>query len=124
MMVPIFPAIFWEGGGLIFFVNFILVIGTKPNVLYTKRGLTNRENIHTHYVKKSFKTQHGRIPIDPAILAAIGHRFIAKKNKNKNADARVWGDTRGDQKPETLFWPNGYILELCSYFCKKSRPPT
>ena len=30
------------------------------------------------YVKKSFKTQHGRIPIDPAILAAIGHRFIVK----------------------------------------------
>ena len=28
------------------------------------------------YVKKLFKTQHGRIPIDPAILAAIGHRFI------------------------------------------------
>ena len=31
------------------------------------------------YVKKSFKAQHGRIPIDPAILAAIGHRFVAKK---------------------------------------------
>ena len=30
------------------------------------------------YVKKSFKAQHGRIPIDPASLAAIGHRFIAK----------------------------------------------
>ena len=28
------------------------------------------------YVKKSFKTQHGRIPIDPAISAAIRHRFI------------------------------------------------
>ena len=27
------------------------------------------------YVKKSFKAQHGRITIDPAILAAIGHRF-------------------------------------------------
>ena len=25
------------------------------------------------YVKKSFKTQHGRFLIDPAILAAIGH---------------------------------------------------
>ena len=31
-------------------------------------------------VKKSFKTQHGRIPIDPAILAVIGHCFIANKN--------------------------------------------
>ena len=33
------------------------------------------------YVKKSFKTQHGTIAIDPAILAAIGHRFIAKNRK-------------------------------------------
>ena len=51
-----------------------------------KRGRTNRANVHTPYVKKSFKTQHGRIPIDPAILAAIGHRFIAKKTKNADAD--------------------------------------
>ena len=34
-------------------------------------------------VKKSFKTQCGRIPIDPAILAAIGRRFIATKNNQK-----------------------------------------
>ena len=39
------------------------------------------------FVKKSFKTQHGRIPIDPAMLAAIGHRFIApNKKKIKNAE--------------------------------------
>ena len=50
------------------------------------------------YVKKSFKKQHGRIPIDPAILAAIRRRFIAK-----NADALIGGDAHGDQKPETLF---------------------
>ena len=37
------------------------------------------------YVKR-----HGRIPIDSAILAAIGHRFIAKhKWKLKMPDARV-----------------------------------
>ena len=35
-------------------------------------------------LKKSFEIQHGRIAIDPAILAAIGHRFIAKKKKTKN----------------------------------------
>ena len=37
-------------------------------------------------------TEYGRIPIDPAILTAIGHRFIAKhrkKTKTKNADARI-----------------------------------
>ena len=28
-------------------------------------------------IGQMFKTQHGRIPIDPSILAAIGHRFIA-----------------------------------------------
>ena len=42
------------------------------------------------HMKKSFKTQHGRIPIDPAILAAVGHHFIAKnKRQNKNAGTRV-----------------------------------
>ena len=34
------------------------------------------------YVKKSFKAQPARIPIDPAILAATGHRFIAQKKEN------------------------------------------
>ena len=40
------------------------------------------------YEKTLFKTQHGRIPIDPAILAAIGHRFRAIKKKIKNAGVR------------------------------------
>ena len=31
--------------------------------------------------EKSFKTQHIKIPIDSAILAAIGHRFIEKRKK-------------------------------------------
>ena len=48
--------------------------------MVAKRGLTNQANAHTPYMwKKSFKAQQGRIPIDPAILAAIGHRFIAQK---------------------------------------------
>ena len=55
--------------------------------MVAKRGPTNRANVyivsvHVHvymcmYVKTSFKTQHSRSPIDPAILPAIGHRFIA-----------------------------------------------
>ena len=45
--------------------------------MVAKRGHTNLANVHTPIWKKSFKTQHGRIPIDPVILAAIGHRFIA-----------------------------------------------
>ena len=55
-------------------------------------------------VKRLFEAQHDRIPIDPAILAAIGHRFIAKKLIIKNADARVLGDERRYQKQETFFF--------------------
>ena len=61
---------------------------------YTKYGGYIREasqigQTFIPYVKNSFKTQHGRIPIDPAILAAIGHRFIVKKKIiNTNSDAR------------------------------------
>ena len=40
-------------------------------------------------VKTWFKTQHDRIPIDSAILAAIGQGFIAKNKMKKNANARV-----------------------------------
>ena len=43
----------------------------QPNFSYTKYGGWRSYP----YVKKSFKTQHGRIPIDPAILAAIGRRL-------------------------------------------------
>ena len=68
--------------------------------MVAKRGLTDRANVHTPLWKKSFKTQHGRIRIDPAILPAIGHRFIA----NKKGDTQVWGDTCGDKKPETVFF--------------------
>ena len=47
--------------------------------MVAKRGLINPTNVHTpSFVNKSFKTQHGRVPIDSAILAAIGHRFLAK----------------------------------------------
>ena len=53
--------------------------------MVAKRGLTNQENVHTPDMKKSFKAQHGRIPIDPASLAAIGHRFIATTKFNANA---------------------------------------
>ena len=42
------------------------------------------------YVKKGhFKTQHDRIPIDPAILAAIGHGFIAEKKRKVKMPTRL-----------------------------------
>ena len=37
------------------------------------------QSSYSYYVKKQFKTQRGRIPTDPAILATIGHRFRAKR---------------------------------------------
>ena len=45
--------------------------------MVAKRGLTNQQA----FIPLSSKTQHGRIPIDPAILAAIGHCSIAKRKK-------------------------------------------
>ena len=64
-------------------------------------GIIYKKNALKHsypYVKKSFKTQLGRIPIDPAILAAMGHRFIAKKKKEK-----CWcaGRRQRGRRPET-----------------------
>ena len=55
------------------------ILHTQSTV--AKRGLIKRSY---PYVKKLFNTQHGRIPIDPEILAAIGHRFIATKKRGKN----------------------------------------
>ena len=45
-------------------------VGTKLQSMVAKRHL----KCSYPYVKKSFKIQYGIIPIDPAILAAIGHR--------------------------------------------------
>ena len=53
----------------------ILHIHVQCMVHVAKRGLKNSGKCSYPCVKKSFKTQHGRIQIDPAILAAIGHRF-------------------------------------------------
>ena len=86
--------------------------------MVAKRGLTNQANVHTPFVKKSFKTQHDRIPIDqtefqsikqnsnrsdripidPAILAANGQI----QRKFKLMMRRFEGDVCGNQKPETL----------------------
>ena len=77
-----------------------------PNFPYTKYGGLERPHKSGKrsypYVKKSFKAQHGTISIDPAILAAIGHRFMAKRIHNKNAVGRDWGNARGDQKQTFL----------------------
>ena len=67
--------------------------------MVAKTGRTNRANVHTPCVNKSCKTQHGRISIDPAVLAAIGHRFIAKNNKNSR---RGSGATRMETKNRRL----------------------
>ena len=56
---------------------------------------------HAPFSFTLFKTQSGRIPINPAILAAIGHCFIAI---TKNADTRVWGDVLRNQRPFLAQW--------------------
>ena len=109
-------------------IHVYAVIETRPNFPYTKYGGWERPHKSGKrsypYMKKSFNTQHSRIPIHPVILAAIGHRFIATKKwnqiKTKKADAPVSGnawvsgnakvpdDARGDQKPETLFYFLGF----------------
>ena len=58
--------------------------------MVAKRGLTNWANVHTPMRNGRLK-QHGRIPIDPAILAATGHRFIAPpQKKKKNLKKKCW----------------------------------
>ena len=46
-----------------------------PKITQILWFLTNRANVHTPMWKSYFKTQHGRIPIDPAILTSVGHRL-------------------------------------------------
>ena len=88
-------------------IHIYAVIGTRPNFPYTKyggkRSLTNQANVHIPCVKKSW-TQRGRIPIDPAILAAIGHRFIATNKENQEISKNKY-KCQKDQKPETFCWP-------------------
>ena len=79
---------------------------TYAGTIYKVWWLTHRPHRsgkRSHpYVKKSFKTRHGRIPIDPAIVAAIGHHFIAEKKNTKCRRAGLrW--PQGKQKPETYF---------------------
>ena len=45
--------------------------GPHVQSMVAKRGLANRGKHSYPYVKKLFKTQYGRIPIDPAILADV-----------------------------------------------------
>ena len=57
----------------------------KPDkISHTQSMVTIREGSQTW---ESHLKHNSRIPINPAILAVIGHRFIAKKKKKtKNAD--------------------------------------
>ena len=78
---------------------------------------------------------YGRIPIDPANLAAIGHHFQQKKTTKD--DTQIWGDLCIDQKLETFLfgWPNAVNrFDLMStLFCvvcsdeeevRRPRPPS
>ena len=78
--------------------------------MVAKRCLTYRANVLTPL----FKTQRGIILINPEIFAAKGHCFRAKKKKTKNADVRICGDARWDQKHQQLFCLALYFSLLIS----------
>ena len=74
---------------------------------------------HHAKLKVLFKTQHGRIPIDPAILAAIGHCFIAPKKRKFKMPMRESEATRTETKTgnRRLFLPlKQSILLLVNVF--------
>ena len=72
--------------------------------IHKVRWLREAAQIGQIPIWKSYLKQHGRLPINPSILAAIGHRFIA--TKKENLKCVVWGDVRGDQKPESSLGGN------------------
>ena len=71
-------------------------------------------------MKKLFKTQHDRIPIDPPILAAIGHRFIAKTKRKLNMPKRGSEATCAETRNRRLFDIIQYGLRVHRYcYCPK-----
>ena len=113
-------------------IHVYMVIGTRPNCpIHKVWWLRDTSQIGQTFIplckKKSFKIQHGRIPINPAVLAATGHRFYSnnKNQKIKNADARVWGDGHRDQKLETCcFALNPKVPKHCYWTIQIQQNPT
>ena len=69
-------------------------------------------------IKNTLKLRSSRIPADQVSLAAFGNRFMQNKKNLYFADAQVYGDARGDQKPETLFfWPDLFCASLPANSC-------
>ena len=74
------------------------------------------------YVKKSFKTKEWQ---NSNRLSNFGYNwtlFHSKKNTiNQNANMQLWGDARGHQKPETLFYGHSdysVISDSLLYFAR------
>ena len=78
--------------------------------MVAKRGRTDRANVHTPYVTKLFKTvwQNSNRSSN---FGCNWTSFHSNKNNNKNADARVWGNPRGDQKMDTSW--GSYLICFC-----------
>ena len=68
--------------------------------------------------EKVFKTQRGRIPINPAILAVIEHRFISKQNKNLIIPTRGSEATRAETRNPETFCLALYHLIVLVGVCK------
>ena len=65
--------------------------------MVAKRGLTNQANVHTPTCMWTSCLKHST-----AEFESIQQLWLQKKQKIKNADAQVWGNMRGDQKPDTF----------------------
>ena len=78
---PVSGAFFFLGEPVKYVMYVHAVTGTRQNFPYTKYGGYARPHKLGKHQQKSFNTQGGGIPIDPAILASIGHHFIATKKK-------------------------------------------
>ena len=85
----------------------------EPDQISHMQSMVAEERLHKSGERSYPQTFMADFQSYPAILAAIGHRFTAqKKIKIKNADVRLWDDTRRDQKPDFF---SGLMLSLWWY---------
>ena len=70
--------------------------------MVAKTGRTDRANLHTPIWKPRSKHSAPEFQSIQQFCLQLDIVSEREKNKPKNADAQVWSDARGDQKPETL----------------------
>ena len=105
-------------GDMLFFLGGVIFFFANQSYMYTRLLELDSQIEQTfkplcEKVIKNTAWHADIIPINQAILAAIGHRFIAKKKcLIQNANVHVWGDTCRDHKLEIFLG-----LFSVRYFC-------